>query len=326
MTGKEHRQELEPLALRVRPQDEECFDSWIERLAVAHDTTRGALFRHLGIDASLATLDLAQGTRGVAREHHVAMLQTVAQLAWAVQAEWEQIQGTFLDVVGAVLLPRRLRHYVCARCWQDALREGRPRIIHKEWILRMSWRCRRHDLPLSKLPVIDGATTDQDVRSWLGGALTGAESLRWGLDYREAMIERNEVCLDKLIRQSRRRLKGRQQDYGDRFGANHFHFARDRIAMLALAHSQAGRGVWGFERLIACGLAERPGRNVESLKAPSPAKRLAARWRAGQASAPRRAFEAELLPVLLAYAHVRERRDAKALAQARFGHFATGEL
>ncbi len=78
--------------------------------------------------------------------------------------------------------------------------------------------------------------------------------------------------------------------------------------------------------MIACGLAERPGRNVESLKAPSPAKRLAARWRVGQASAPRRAFEAELLPVLLAYAHVRERRDAKALAQARFGHFATGEL
>jgi two-component system sensor histidine kinase TctE len=104
---------------------------------------------------------------------------------------------------------------------------------------------------------------------------------------------------------------------------NQFHFARDRIAMLALAHSHAGRGVWGFERLLALGLAERPGRNLESLKAPKPTKRLTACWRVGQGRAPHRAFEAELLDVLLAYAHLRERRDGETLARARFGHFRT---
>lgn len=323
MTGREHKQESEPLALRVRPQADECFDSWIERMALAHDTTRGVLFQHLGIDASLASLDLARGTSGVALEHQFAVDQMVGQLAWAVQVEPEQIESTFLDIDGAVLLPRRLRQYGCARCWQEAIRDGRPRIIRKEWILRMSWRCRLHDLALSKLPVPDGAPDDQYLLTWLSGALVGAESLRWGLDYRGAMIERNEVCLDMLIRHSRRRLKGRKQDYLDRFRANAFHFARDRIAMLALAHSHAGRGVWGFERLLALGLAERPGRNLESLKAPKPTKRLTACWRVGQGRAPHRAFEAELLDVLLAYAHLRERRDGETLARARFGHFRT---
>ena len=184
MTGREHKQESEPLALRVRPQADECFDSWIERMALAHDTTRGVLFQHLGIDASLASLDLARGTSGVALEHQFAVDQMVGQLAWAVQVEPEQIESTFLDIDGAVLLPRRLRQYGCARCWQEAIRDGRPRIIRKEWILRMSWRCRLHDLPLSKLPVPDGAPDDQYLLTWLSGALVGAESLRWGLDYR----------------------------------------------------------------------------------------------------------------------------------------------
>lgn len=137
------------------------------------------------------------------------------------------------------------------------------------------------------------------------------------------MIARNEACLDKLIRQSRRRLKGRNQDYLDRFRANLFHFAHDRIAMLALAHSHAGRAVLGFERLVARDLAAHPGRNVESLKPPRPATRSARRWRAGQARVPRRTFKAELLSVLLAYANLRERRDARVLAQAQFGHFAS---
>ena len=41
----------------------------------------------------------------------------------------------------------------------------------------------------------------------------------------------------------------------------------------------------------------------------------------GQGRAPRRMFEAELLSVLLAYAGLRERRDAFVLAQAQFVNF-----
>lgn len=136
------------------------------------------------------------------------------------------------------------------------------------------------------------------------------------------MIVRNEACLEKLIRQSRLRLNGRHQEYFDRFCANRFHFARDRIAMLALAHSQAGKGVWGLERLIARGLAERPGLNQESLKPPRAAKRSAGRWCAGQSGTPRRAAVADLGWVLQAYVDVRERRDAPMRAHAQFGHFA----
>ena len=93
--------------------------------------------------------------------------------------------------------------------------------------------------------------------------------------------------------------------------------------MLALAHSHAGREVWGFEWLITRGLAERPGRNVESLEPPKSAKRLAARWRVGRASVPRRTFEADLPGVLLAYGRLRDWRDALTLVQAQFGQFAS---
>ena len=55
MSGRE----IEPLAFRVRPLPEECFESWLRRLAARHETTPKALFRHLGIDAALADRDLA---------------------------------------------------------------------------------------------------------------------------------------------------------------------------------------------------------------------------------------------------------------------------
>src|SRR3546814_9098883 len=44
---------IEPLAFRVRPLPEECFESWLRRLAARHETTPKALFRHLGIDAEI---------------------------------------------------------------------------------------------------------------------------------------------------------------------------------------------------------------------------------------------------------------------------------
>jgi hypothetical protein len=97
----------------------------------------------------------------------------------------------------------------------------------------------------SECPGWDLYNLHAKFESWVNAepSRTPANWQRAFVGYRQAMIERNEACLDKLIRQSRRRLKGRQQDYCDHFGANHFHFARNRIAMLALAHSHAGQGV-----------------------------------------------------------------------------------
>ena len=61
---------------------------------------------------------------------------------------------------------------------------------------------------------------------------------------------------------------------------------------------------------------------MESIEPPKSAKRLAARWRVGRASAPRRTFEA----VLRAYARLRERRDALMLVQAQFGQYTSVDI
>ena len=246
-----HALEPQPLAFRVRPQADECFDSWIDRVAAAHETTRLALFRHLGLETALASMDLARGTRGLANEQYFAADQMIGQLAWAVQIEAHQVEDTFLNVQASAVLPRRQRRYVCPRCWQQAWQDGRAPIIRKEWILRMSWRCQVHDLPLCRLPVADGAMSERAVGSWLSGALARAESLRWGLETRPRLVEWNAEGVDRLVRASRKRFKGEKQAYVDRFQANLFHFAHDRIAMLALAHSRVGKATWGFERLVA---------------------------------------------------------------------------
>ena len=109
--------EPQPLAFRVRPQADECFDSWIDRVVAAHETTRPALFRHFGLEAAIASLDLARGTCGFSNEQYFAVYQVISQLAWAVEIEVQQIEGTFLNVEASVVLPRRQRRYVCPLCW-----------------------------------------------------------------------------------------------------------------------------------------------------------------------------------------------------------------
>ena len=310
--------EPEPLAFRVRPQADECFDSWIDRVAAAHEIARPALFRHLGIDETLARQDLARGTSGLGFAEYLRVHHMIEQLAWAVQIAPSIVKGTFLRVAGSAVLPRRLRHYVCARCWQQARRDGRPPIIRKEWILRMSWRCRLHDVPLSRAPVGDGPISDRALDAWLVGALAEAERVRGRLAYRARLIAWNALCIDTLLRGSRKRFKGKQQHYLERFQNNLFHFGRHRVAMLALAHSRGDRAVWGFEQLVAMALPERPGRNRASLQPP---KRSPRHWRVGKGRASPRPLEAELLDVVLAYAHLQERRDAQPRVPVQLSRF-----
>jgi len=287
---------LEPqsLAFRVRPQADECFDSWIDRVAVAHETTRTSLFRHLGIDVALAGMDLARGTRDLSSDQHFVVYEMIGQLAWAVQIEAQQVEGTFLNVEASAVLPRRQRRYVCPRCWQQAHRDGQALIIHKEWILRMSWRCRAHDLPLCRLPAVEGAMSERAADAWLSGAVARAESLRWGLDFRPRLFAWNAEGLGRLVRASRKRFKGEKQAYVDRFQANLFHFAHDRIVMLALAHSRVSKATWGFERLVALELPERPGRKAMTLQPPKPSPRS---WRIGKGRDRLRSYEAGALDI-----------------------------
>lgn len=312
--------EAQPLAFRVRPQVDECFDSWVDRVASAHETTRASLFRHLGIEAALAGMDLARGTRDLSNDQHLVVDQMIGQLAWAIGAETQQIECTFLNVEASAVLPRRQRRYVCPRCWQQARKNGQALVIHKEWILRMSWRCRKHDLPLCRLPVVEGVMSERAVDTWLSGALARAESLRWGLNYRPRLVEWNAEGLGKLVRASRKRFKGEKQVYVDRFQANLFHFAYDRIAMLALAHSYVSKATWGFERLVVLELPERPGRNAMTLQPAKPSPRS---WRIGKGLDRPRNYEAGAFDILLAYVHLQACRDGQARAEAQFGRFSS---
>lgn len=206
-----HALEPQPLAFRVRPQTDECFDSWIDRVAAAHETTRPELFRHLGLESALASMDLARGTCGLANEQYFAVDQMIGQLAWAVQIEPQQVEDTFLNVEASAVLPRRQRRYVCPRCWQQAWQDGRAPIICKEWILRMSWRCRHHDFPLCRLPAVEGMMSERARRAWIDRALAKAENLRQGLAYRPRLIEWNAEGVDRLVPASRKRFKGEKQ-------------------------------------------------------------------------------------------------------------------
>lgn len=288
---------------------DECFDSWIDRVAFAHDTTRSDLFRHLGIEEALARQDLARGQSGLGFAEYLRVHHMVERLAWAVQIEPSIVKGTFLSVDGSALLPRRMRQYVCARCWQQARRDGQPRIIRKEWILRMSWRCRLHDGLLSRVPVEEGPMSDRALDAWLVDALAEAERVRGGIAYRGRRLAWNALCIDTLLRGSLNRFKGEKQHYLERFQGNLFHFTRHRVAMLALAHSHLDRAVWGFERLVAMTMPERPVQNAASLQPPT---RLPRNWRIGRGRATPCPIDSHLFDVVLAYAHVQERRDVSA--------------
>lgn len=62
--------EPETLAFPIKPRRHEAFDSWLNRLTVAHQVSRSQLFRHLQIDPVLAGLDLARGQGGLDPARH----------------------------------------------------------------------------------------------------------------------------------------------------------------------------------------------------------------------------------------------------------------
>jgi hypothetical protein len=91
--------EREPLAFRVKPLPAECFESWLRRVAERHETTRKALFYHLGIEGALADADLASSA-ACAPERRIAM---VGRLAWATAVPEKAIMRTFVGCARADL-------------------------------------------------------------------------------------------------------------------------------------------------------------------------------------------------------------------------------
>ena len=116
MSAGAGRSEIEPLAYRVRPMAGECFESWLQRLAARHETTRKALFAHLGIETVLAACDLASSAYGTAQRHRVM----VERLAWATALPEKAISRTLVGCTRGDLLPPALRSIGCPQCWLEA--------------------------------------------------------------------------------------------------------------------------------------------------------------------------------------------------------------
>ena len=188
----------EPLAFRVRPQPGEGFDSWIARVATRHEVNRTELFRHLGIEAQLAQLDLARGERGLGKEHCQAAGHLIERLAWAVQTEVAAIQATFVSANADVLLPRAMRRYGCPQCWHEWLCAAKPLVILRAWIFRLSWHCERHQVLLADLgPVLRMASRGARLQ-WLASEARRSSRLFSIEEYKEDMLALNRRALGFL--------------------------------------------------------------------------------------------------------------------------------
>lgn len=226
--------EIEPLAYRVKPMPEECFESWLRRLATRHETTGKALFRHLDIESVLADRDLASTTDGDP-EQRKAMVE---RLAWAAAVPGKAVLRTFVGCPRGDLLPPALRSIGCAQCWLEWLGNGAPWRIERAWILRVALRCEHHELLLTDL---------RDVMA-LGRSMAARRLLEESVDRtREQMARfawvRTRLAWNLLI--SRAHLRGSQPSlhaFSRRYVAgligNRFHFAPTRHLLLAALHSR----------------------------------------------------------------------------------------
>lgn len=226
--------EIEPLAYRVKPMPEECFESWLRRLAARHETTHHALFRHLGIVEAHATRDLASRAEGLMDQH----MAVVERLAWAAAVPVKAVLRTFVGCPRSDLLPPALRTIACPQCWLEWLESGAPWRIERSWILRVALRCEHHDLLLTDL---------RDVMA-LGRSMSAQRLLEETVKRtREQMarfaLVRTRLAWNLVI--SRAHLRGSQPSsyafsrrYMTALIGNRFHFAPSRHQLLAALHSR----------------------------------------------------------------------------------------
>src|SRR6218665_739854 len=233
MGAAQGRAEIEPLAFRVRPLAGECFESWLHRLAARHETTRKALFSHLGIETALATCDLASLADGTAERRRVI----VERLAWATALPEKAILRTFVGCPRGDLLPPALRSIGGAQCWLDWLESGAQWRIERSWILRVYLRCQRHDLLLIDLRGIMA----------LGRSMAAQRLLEETVERTREQMARFTLVSTRLAWNlviSRAHLRGSEPSsyaFSKRYIAaligNRFHIAPSRHLLLAALHS-----------------------------------------------------------------------------------------
>lgn len=310
--------EPETLAFPIKPRRDEAFDSWLSRLTAAHRVSRAQLFRHLEIAPGLSRLDLARGKGGLDPALHAACDAMVERLAWAVEIDPEQINATFLACEAAALLPSAHRRYVCALCCYEAQRAGGPVIARREWILRASWRCSLHGLPLTDMRSLPLEATGRQLQAFLAHAVMRSRRIQWKIKPTSAALARNKTVIDYLIGPSDWvGLAPPYQRYQERFVANQYHFACERIAMLALAHSPRAKAALRFERMITTRLAERP---LTEGRIETPV-RGALRLRTCKLPKPRSKWACDIFALFAAYGTARQRQEQETALAAEFARY-----
>ena len=230
--------EPEPLAFPVKPRQDEAFDSWMGRLTAEHEVTRVQLFEHLKCNPKLASRDLARGWYAFWGGSDLGdFSQLVECLAEAVEVPTRSIEATFVPAPQDALLPPAMRKFACAACWRRSLITWEPPIIKREWILRASWKCAEHHLPLAPLL---GHIVDRNPRAAqqsLEAQVAAAQKLRRRFAVPWAMQHRNEQLLKHLLGKQQEGFQRGEPDYQRRFAANRFHLSGARIALLLAVHS-----------------------------------------------------------------------------------------
>lgn len=305
--------EPEPLAFPVKPRRDEAFDSWMDRLTAQHEVTRAQLFEHLKCNPKLASRDLARGWHVFWGGPDLGdFSQLVECLAEAVEVPRWSIEATFVPAPQDALLPPAMRKFACAACWRRSLMTWEPLIIKREWILRASWTCAEHHLPLAPLLgyIFDNHPLGAEQR--LEAQIAAAQKLRRRFAVPWAMQHRNERLLKHLLGKPQASFQRGEQDYQRRFTANRFHLSGARIALLAAVHSDRidlGERFETFIDLTVPGLWK-AGKGLLNPKTRRKATRpapLADGWEVVR----RARWQMTLPDLLMAYGSVVARREAE---------------
>lgn len=268
---KEFSRDPQPLALPVRPQVEECFDSWIGRLATVHNVTVPELFDYLTIDTALAQIDLLPGRDGVGRELKASFDQMIERLTWAVSIDAHRVRRMFVKGDQSLMLPPALRRFVCPVCALARCRSGLPIVVEREWTLQVSWRCHEHRVPLVDLRRPE--RLGLPLGRWLERAGDVMTSFDAAQAYGDDLIDRNRKVLKQLLGPSYGTQSLLNAQYLAKFSRHKWHFASSRTLLLASAHCPESSFFGRYERIEAH-LAElskiplpRPQSNVVTLPA-----------------------------------------------------------
>lgn len=271
MRREESKRDPSPLAYRVLPQPEEFFDSWLDRLVSRHDTTRTGLFEFLGLEPGLARHDLGGGQEVSGRAEAGAAID---RLAWAVQCEVSVAQATLIPASGACLLPLRGRHYGCPQCWLEFYLAGKPLVILREWALRQSWLCRKHEALLVDLRNVprraDGVIDLASLRRLAAVSVRALELL----GFAEPRLLANRHAALKLLGQGAAERPPPGLDaYMREFSANRLHVVPARTLLLAHAHCHDRRLPRRFAGTFA--LLASPGAELPTMPLPGTAMTMA---------------------------------------------------